>query len=141
MHTAKEGRLADEVIIRYYRKLLKTGFQNAGSFDAPSIFLHTTGEGRVCGPGEYMHIFINISNGKIDGVKYLCTCDPTANVAVEILCTLLKGKRIEEAKTITEDSFFKEVGGRSEKLRLKAIGLLELLNGELTQYRTENASQ
>ena len=83
----------DEAVIKYYRKLLKTGFENAGSFDNPSVFLESVGDGRVCGhAGDYMHIFINVINGRIDGIKYLCNCDPTANVAVEVLCTLAKGK-------------------------------------------------
>ena len=125
----------DEGVIKYYRKLLRTGFEHAGSFDNPSVFLDSAGEGRVCGAHEYMHIFINVSNGRIDGIKYLCTCDPTANVAVEILCTLLKGKKLEEAEAITEDSFFQAVGSRSEDLREKANGLLELLNHGLTQYQ------
>jgi len=126
----------DEGVIKYYRKLLRTGFEHAGSFDNPSVFLDSRGEGRVCGAHEYMHIYINVSNGRIDGVKYLCTCDPTANVAVEILCTLLKGKKLEEAEATTEDSFFQAVGSRSEDLREKANGLLELLNGELARYQT-----
>ena len=126
----------DEGVIKYYRKLLRTGFEHAGSFDNPSVFLDSHGEGRVCGAHEYMHIFINVSNGRIDGIKYLCTCDPTANVAVEILCTLLKGKTLEEAEAITEDSFFQAVGSRSEDLREKAKGLLELLNRGLARYQT-----
>ena len=127
----------DEGVIKYYRKLLKTGFENAGSFDNPSVFLDSAGEGRVCGAHEYVHIFINVSNGRIDGIKYLCTCDPTANVAVEVLDNLLNGKRLEEAEVMTEDLFFQAVGSRSEELREKAKGLLELLNRGLTRYQSE----
>ncbi len=125
----------DEGVIKYYRKLLRTGFEHAGSFDNPSVFLESVGDGRICGHGDYMQIFVNVSNGKIDGIKYLCSCDPTANVAIEILCTLLKGKRLEEAEAITEDSFFQAVGSRSEDMREKAKGLLELLNKGLTRYQ------
>ena len=127
----------DTAVIKYYRNLLKKGFQNAGSLETPSLLLETIGDGRVCGSaGDYMRLFINITNGRIDRMKYLCTCDPTANVAVEILCNLLKGKRLEETETITEDSFFQAVGSRSESLREKANGLLELLNRGLAQYQT-----
>ena len=126
----------DEAVIKYYRKLLKTGFENAGSFDNPSVFLESVGEGRVCGhAGDYMHVFINVVNGRIDGIKYLCNCDPTANVAVEVLCNLAKGKRLDEAQAITEDSMLQTVGTGSEELRNKARGLLELLNQGLTQYQ------
>jgi NifU-like protein involved in Fe-S cluster formation len=125
----------DAVVIKHYRRLLRTGFEHAGSFDNPSVFLETVGEGRVCGrAGDYMRIFINISNGRIDDIKYLCTCDPTANVAVEILCTLAKGKRLDEAQSMTEDSVLQAAGTGSEDLRKKARALLEFLNEGLTQY-------
>jgi NifU-like protein involved in Fe-S cluster formation len=125
----------DEAVIKYYRKLLRTGFEHAGSFDNPSVFLESAGGGGICGAGEYMHIFINVTNGRIDNIRYLCTCDPTANVAVEILCALAKGKRLEEAQAITEDSILQALGTESEDLRKKAKGLLELMNKGLTQYQ------
>ena len=128
----------DEAVIKYYRKLLRTGFEHAGSFDNPSIFLETVGDGRICGrAGDYMHMFINITNGRIDGIKYLCTCDPTANVAVEILCALAKGKRLEEVQAITEDSLLQALGTESEDFRKKAKGLLELVNKGLAQYQVK----
>ncbi len=101
----------DEAVIKYYRRLLRTGFEHAGSFDNPSIFLDSVGEGlRFCGrPSDYMHIFINVSNGRIDSIKYLCNCDPAANVAVEILCTLAKGKTLEEVAAMTEDRFSRQL--------------------------------
>ena len=126
----------DEAVIKHYRRLLKTGFENAGSVENPSVFLESVGDGRVCGhAGSYMHIFINIVNGRVDRMKYLCTCDPTVNVAVETLCTLAKGKSLDEAQAITEDSLLQIIGSRSEDLRSKARGLLDLMNHGLTQYQ------
>ena len=126
----------DEAVIKYYRKLLKTGFENAGSFDTPSVFVESVGDGRVCGhAGEYMRIFINIINDTISGIKYLCTCDPAANVAVEVLCTLAKDKTLDEARAITEDSLLDNVGSSTEQFRSKAKGLLELLNEGITKYQ------
>jgi NifU-like protein involved in Fe-S cluster formation len=129
----------DEVVLKYYRRLLKTGFENAGKFDTPSIFLESVGDGRVCGhAGDYMHIFINIIDRRIDDMKYLCTCDPTANVAVEILCILMKGKRLDEVQGITEDTLLQTLGTTGQDFRNKAKGLLELLNRGLTQYQIRN---
>lgn len=126
----------DETVIKHYRKLLKAGFENAGSFDTPSIFLESVGDGRVCGhAGDYMRIFINVIDGKIDDMKYLCTCDPAANVAVEMLCTLAKGKRLDEARTITEDSLLQKIGSTSEELRNKTKGLLDIFDKGLAQYQ------
>jgi hypothetical protein len=40
----------DEQVIKYYRRLLKTGFDHVGSLENPSIFLDSVGEKiRVCG--------------------------------------------------------------------------------------------
>ena len=126
----------DEAVIKFYRKLLKTGFENAGSFDTPSISLESVGDGRVCGhAGDSMHIFINVINDRIDLIKYLCTCDPAVNVAIEVLCTLAKGRTLDEAQAITEDSVLQIVGTSSEDLQNKARGLLELLNRGLAQYQ------
>jgi NifU-like protein involved in Fe-S cluster formation len=98
----------DQLVIKYYRRLLKDGFENAGTIENPSIFLDSIGEKiRICGTSarNFMKIYIDITAGTINEVKYLCTCDPTANVVVEIMCSLLKGKSIEEAGALTEASF------------------------------------
>ena len=129
----------DEAIIKYYRNLLRTGFKNAGSLNNPSIFLESINDGRVCGrAGDYMHIFINITNDKVDAIKYLCTCDPTANVAVEILCNLSKEKRVDELEAMTEASLFEAAGTKSENFRTKARGLLDLLKQGIAQYRARD---
>jgi NifU-like protein involved in Fe-S cluster formation len=128
----------DEQVIKYYRRLLRTGFEHAGSLENPSIFLDSVGERiRVCGGvGNYMHIYINIREGVIDDMKYMCLCDPTANVVVEILCTLIKGKTVEAARGITEESFSKALGSTGEEFLKKARGVIELLNRGLTRYRS-----
>ena len=128
----------DEVIVKFYRRLLKDGFENAGSLENPSIFLDSIGENvALCGAiaSSYMHLFVNVVNGRIDDVRYLCICDPTANVAAEILCTLARGKTLEEAQAITEDSFFPIVGKPCADLAQRAKGLLELLNRGICRYQ------
>jgi NifU-like protein involved in Fe-S cluster formation len=128
----------DEAVIKYYRRMLRGSFEHTGSLDSPTIFLDSIGENiRVCGAiaSNYLHLYINVTNGTIDEVKYLCTCDPTANVAVEILCTLLRGRTLEEAKAITEDSFFPILGGPSTELSKRAKSLLELVNRGILRHR------
>jgi NifU-like protein involved in Fe-S cluster formation len=126
----------DEAVISYYRKLLKTGFENAGKIEKPSIFLETVGQGSVCGhAGDYMHIFININGNRIDDIKYMCACDPTVNVAAELLCILVKGKRLDEVQAITEDSLSQALGTRAEDFRNKARSLLEFMSNGLAQYQ------
>jgi NifU-like protein involved in Fe-S cluster formation len=129
----------DKAVIKYYRRLLRTGFEHAGSLDHPSIFLDTVGEGiRLCGgPTDYLHIFIKVKGNVIVDVKYLCNCDPTANVAVEVMCGLIKGKTLEEASATTVGSFLRVVG-RGRELRIKVRDLLELLNRGLIRYQRKN---
>ena len=93
----------DEGVIKYYRRLLRTGFEYAGSIENATIFLDSVTEEIVhCGNvGNYMQLYIHVSDNIIDDIKYTCSCDPAANVAVEILCALVKGKTLEEAAAVT----------------------------------------
>jgi hypothetical protein len=71
----------DELVIKYYRKLLRAGFEHAGSLEKPSIFLDSVGEKiYICGNigRDYMHIYINISEDTIDDIiSAYVTLSPT----------------------------------------------------------------
>ncbi len=128
----------DELVVKYYRRLCREGFEHAGSLEDPDIFLDTVGEKiRICShvAHAYLHIYIRVRDGVIDDIKYLCTCDPTANVVVEMLCSLIKGKKIEEAENLTGSSFSWALGGGGEEYLKKARGIIELLNRGITRYR------
>jgi NifU-like protein involved in Fe-S cluster formation len=128
----------DELVVKYYRRLCKTGFENTGEIENPSIFLDTIGEKiRICShvSHAYMHIYIDIRDGIFDNIKYLCTCDPTANVVVEIFCNLLKGKSIKEAETLTVESFSQALGGGGDEFRKKTAGIIELLHRGIARYQ------
>jgi NifU-like protein involved in Fe-S cluster formation len=129
----------DEVVVKFYRKLCREGFEHTGEIENPSIFLDTVGEKiRICShvSHAYMHIYINVRDGVIDDVKYLCICDPSANVAVEILCSLIKGKTIPEAEALTETDFIQALGTGGEEYLKKARGLIELLHRGITRYKS-----
>jgi NifU-like protein involved in Fe-S cluster formation len=129
----------DELVVKYYRRLCKTGFEHAGELENPSIFLDTVGEKiRICShvSHAYMHIYINIRQDIIEDVKYLCTCDPTANVVVEIFCILIKSKTLKEAWALTEGDFIQALGGGGEEYRKKARGIIELLHRGLARYQS-----
>ena len=96
----------DEVVAKRYRELLQSGFQYAGSFENPTMFIDTKAEGiHICGKGEsdYINIYLQVNNGVIDDIKYLCSCDPTANVVIEVLCQLTVGKTIASAKALKKE--------------------------------------
>jgi NifU-like protein involved in Fe-S cluster formation len=127
----------DELVIKYYRRLCKNGFEHTGELENPSIYLDTVGEKiRICShiSHAYLHIYIVIREGVIDEVKYLCICDPTANVVVEILCNLLKGKTIPEAEGLTEEDFSRALGGGGEEFLKKVRGTIELLHRGIARF-------
>ena len=121
----------DEVVAERYRQLLKTGFEHAGSLDNPTMFIDTKAEGiSICGQAgrDYMNIYIKVSGGVISEIKYLCSCDPAANVVVETLCNLAKGKTLKEVKALTKEQFFQAIGSEGGGVRRKVWGIIELLN-------------
>ena len=127
----------DQAVIAYYRGLLKNGFKYAGEIPEPTVFLDPSIEGvnRICsGPVDYMNIYIQISNGVIKEIRYLCVCEPTANVAIEALCKLVEGKTVKEAASMSEEVLLDEIGSISEETHEKVTALLELLQNGLTQY-------
>ena len=132
----------DEIITRYYRQIVRMGFENCGKLETPSIFMDSSMEKlHPCNAtiNGYMHLYINIRDNIIENVKYLCLCEPTSNVAVELLCIMIKGKTIEEVEAITETSFIQMTGSKNEEFLKKAKGILDLFSKGLTRYKTDIA--
>jgi NifU-like protein involved in Fe-S cluster formation len=132
----------DKAIIRQYRQLLSADFPNSGAIENPSIFVEAIGERMIhCGnTGNYMQLYINIANDRIADIRYLCSCEPTANVAVEVMCNLVKGKTLDEALTIPEQAFSDALDCRGEEYRVKARGLMEMLNEGISGYRKRQSA-
>lgn len=130
----------DEAVIKYYRKLLRYGFEHMGKCEAPSIFLDTIGENiKVCAQvaHAYINLYIVVKDRTIDDIKYVCMCDPTSNVAIEVLCSLVKGKSFKEAKKVTEDDFTMVVGSKGKDFLKSANGLIKLLNRGIERYEAQ----
>jgi NifU-like protein involved in Fe-S cluster formation len=126
----------DEAVIKYYRRLLREDFPNSGVMENPSIFIEAVGEKLInCGnTGNYMQLYLQVEDRRITDIKYLCACEPVANVAVEVLCTFVKGKKLQEVAGISEEAFYQFIGSRDEKLHQKVLGLLELLNDGIANH-------
>lgn len=125
-----------EALIAYYRKLMDTGFEYSGMVENPSITLENFGEvSPVCGnPDDYLRLFIRVGDSAIQDIKYACISDPTTNVALEILCALIKGKTLDEATDVKEDAFSLFLGSEDKGLEEKAKELVKLLSGGILQY-------
>jgi hypothetical protein len=133
----------EEAVIRYYRGLLKEGFKYAGKMENPDIFEDAVSEGlTICDQvsSNSLQLFIKVSGDVFEKVRYLCVCDPTTNVAVEILGALIEGKTIPEVEALTEASFSRLLGSESEELSKKAKGLIELLHRGIKQYRSQQTA-
>jgi NifU-like protein involved in Fe-S cluster formation len=128
----------DETVVKYYRRLLKEDFPHAGEIKDPTIFVEAIGERMIhCGnTGNYMQLYLQVADGRIADIKYLCSCEPVANVAVEVLCTLVKGKTLDEAAGLTDEPFYRFLESRDEELQKKVRGLLELLNEGIARYHS-----
>lgn len=130
----------DPQIIKYYRHLLRNGFPHIGKMEDPDVFIDSIGEKiQVCGSigRAYMHIFIRIVEDNIEKISYVCTCDPIANVVIEILSSLIEGKSMSEAERLTEADFVHALGTDAEDFRKRATGTIELVNRGLARYRGE----
>lgn len=135
----------DEAIIKFYRRLLKEEFPNSGEIQHPTVFIEAVGEKLInCGnTGNYMQLYLRILGDTITEIKYLCSCEPVANVAVEVLCTLVTGKPIANALQLNEEHFFQFLGSSEEKFQEKVQGELQLLEealGRLTSLENGEAN-
>ncbi len=132
----------DEKVTSYYRRLLREDFPNSGELENPSAFVEAVG-GRLihCGnTGNYMQLYLRAEEGRIVRVAYLCSCEPAANVAVEILCDLAKGKTLDEADALTEEPFCRLLETRDGVFLEKAVGLLELLREATAKIRSRSGA-
>jgi NifU-like protein involved in Fe-S cluster formation len=132
----------DELVKEYYRDLLQVRFRNFGALVNPSVFVDSAGEQNFyCGSGnDFMQLFINISDNVISDIKYSCFCIPAANVAVEIICGLIKGKTIDEVRCINAGNVCQFLGSNDEEFRKKAKAILELLNIGLDRHNITQSS-
>jgi NifU-like protein involved in Fe-S cluster formation len=130
-------KIMDKAVIKYYRELLISGFNYAGSIENPSIFLDPAveGENRICtGSVEYMNIYVKISENTVEEIKYLCICNPTANVAIEAICKIINGKNLLEAVSISEERILEVIGSFDNEIREKVTVLLEILRRGLERF-------
>ena len=132
----------NEVLAARYRELVESGFRNAGSIENPTIFIDSKAEGSsICGNAakDYMNIYLKVTDGVIQDVKYLCSCDPAANVIVEVLCDLARGKTLAQAKELTKEQFFQAIGTDSGSVPRKVWGAIELLRRVIARYEAGNS--
>jgi hypothetical protein len=70
----------------------------------------------------------------VTDIKYLCSCDPTANVVVEVLCDLVRGMNLEQAKTLDKERFYKAIGTGGGAVPRKVWGAIHLMTQVIKRY-------
>jgi NifU-like protein involved in Fe-S cluster formation len=124
-------------VAEIYRKLTREGFKNAGSMDSPTLFIDTKAEGvSICGQGrsDFMNIYVKATDGVITDIKYLCSCDPTANVVVEVLCDLVRGMTLQQARTLAKERFYEVIGTDGGSVGRKVWAAIHLMTQVITRY-------
>jgi NifU-like protein involved in Fe-S cluster formation len=131
--------MMNEAIRLYYKELLKTGFKHAGLIENPSIIMnYDTTKGHLCDrTGDELHVYISIHEGLVNDAKYVGICEATLNVAVEVLCYLVKGRSINEIKNLNDDAFIKAIGSHDDKFLKKARILLDFLKDKVYEYEQD----
>jgi NifU-like protein involved in Fe-S cluster formation len=130
----------DEAVRLKYRELVRTGFHYAEKIENPTIFLNTLEEGiRLCSASTngFMNIFIEVKDAVVEKARYMCSCDPTANVVVETMCGLIEGKTLEQVKAISGEDYYQAVGSSGEALVERVRSIIELINRGIDKYLTK----
>lgn len=95
-----------------------------------------------CGnTGNYMQLYLRVVADRIVDIRYLCSCEPTANVAVEILCELVRGRTLDQALALPEQDLYDYLGCREEEFQVKCRGLLEMLGEGIAGYRSRSENE
>jgi len=130
----------DDAVIQYYRRLLREDFPYAGEIEQPTVFVEAIGEKMIhCGnTGNYMQLYLHVADDRVVAIRYLCSCEPAANVAVEVLCGITQGKSLNEAAALNEGPFYQLVGSWDEEFAKKVRGILSLLSEGISHYRGAN---
>ena len=116
---------------------MRKGFPHVGKLDNPDIFIDSLGEKiQVCGSigRAYMHIYISAKQDTFNSIRYLCTCDPTANVVIEILCSLVESKPLDIVEKLTPDDFSRVLGSTTDEFRNRAKNTISLLASGISRY-------
>ncbi len=130
----------DKQIIEYYRNLLREGFAHVGKMEEYDVFIDSIGEKiQVCGSisRAYMHIYISIKADIIEKISYLCICDPTANVVMEIMCSLAEGKDFRDIKHIKPEDFTSVLDNTGQEFLDRARNTIALLVRGLQKYEAQ----
>lgn len=119
----KDAGYSDRVIEVYRNKV------NVGVMENPDVNLAYTGP---C--GDTMKIYLKISDDVVEEAKFQYLGCPGAASSGSAITRIVKGKKLEDAKRITEHDILRELGGLPEsKLHCPKLAVTTLQKA-ITEY-------
>ena len=87
--------------------------------------------------GDIMHLELKIEKGKIKDIGFQTFGCPAAVASSDVVCELVKGKTLEEAKKLKKDDVIKKLGGMPLiKIHCSVLGI-QALRKAIENYENE----
>ncbi|MEW6102995.1 MAG: iron-sulfur cluster assembly scaffold protein [bacterium] len=95
-----------------------------------------TADDRTCRGGrDHIFFYLRIKEEKIEDISFECGgCDMAMFVAGDILCDLVRNKRLDEIENISEKEFIKALGGKSKEGLKHFKMAMKVLNDGIKGY-------
>jgi len=90
--------------------------------------------------GDVMRLYIKVRDGKIVDASFLTFGCAAAIATTDVLCDMIKGKTIEEAKKITMQDIIKELGGIPPIKHHCSSMAIEALHKAIEDYESSESS-
>lgn len=119
--TGMDKSIYTEIILELYKSPL-----NKGVMEKPDLL--AGGGNPTC--GDQATFYLKISRGIIKGVKFSGSGCAISVASESLLTEMVKGKKISEAKKITEKELFAQLGGIIQtRIKCALLGLIVLKKG------------
>ena len=116
-----QSELYSEIILDLYKNPLNKG-------EIEGAELTAEGGNPLC--GDYAKIFLRIKNNVIEDAKFLGNGCAISVASESILTEMLKGKKLSEAKKLTEKELFAELGNIIQtRIKCALLGLIIVKKG------------
>lgn len=98
----KENELFSETVLELYKNPLNFG-------ELKNATIHAELGNPSC--GDVVHVFLRIERGKIVAASFTGRGCAVSQASASLLTELVKGKTVFQAKTISSDDLFEQLGG------------------------------
>ena len=127
-----DGSIYTEIILELYKNPL-----NRGTIEDATLV--AGGGNPIC--GDHATFYLKINSGVIEDVKFYGSGCAISIASESLLTEMVKGKRIDEAKKITQKELFAQLGGIIQtRIKCALLGLTVLKRG-MEEYEKAGAKR